>query len=66
MDNGVKGQEILVKIDELTQWAAFEPNDEALWARARRSVGDFLTGLWKDGWKACSRSSTDCSTKAVH
>jgi uncharacterized protein len=36
-------------IDRGTQWVVFEPNDEALWARARRSVGDFLTGLWKDG-----------------
>jgi phage tail sheath protein FI len=36
-------------IDRGTQWVVFEPNDEALWARARRSVSDFLTGLWKDG-----------------
>lgn len=36
-------------IDRGTQWVVFEPNDESLWARARRSVGDFLTGLWKDG-----------------
>ncbi len=36
-------------IDRGTQWVVFEPNDEALWARARRSVADFLTGLWKDG-----------------
>jgi phage tail sheath protein FI len=32
-----------------TQWVVFEPNDETLWARARRSVSEFLTGLWKDG-----------------
>lgn len=36
-------------IDRGTQWVVFEPNDESLWARARRSVSDFLTGLWKDG-----------------
>ena len=27
----------------------FEPNDEPTWARVRRSVSDFLTGLWMDG-----------------
>lgn len=32
-----------------TQWVVFEINDEPLWARVRRSVGDFLTGLWRDG-----------------
>lgn len=32
-----------------TQWVVFEPNDDTLWARARRSVSDFLTGLWMDG-----------------
>jgi phage tail sheath protein FI len=32
-----------------TQWVVFEPNNDALWARARRSVSDFLTGLWMDG-----------------
>jgi phage tail sheath protein FI len=32
-----------------TQWVVFEPNDQSLWARARRSVTDFLTGLWMDG-----------------
>ncbi len=36
-------------IDEATQWVVFEPNDEPLWARVRRSVGDFLTRLWMDG-----------------
>ena len=30
-------------IDEATQWAVFEPNDEPLWARrARRTIEDFL------------------------
>lgn len=36
-------------IEEATQWAVFEPNDEPLWARLRRSVSDFLTRLWMDG-----------------
>ena len=32
-----------------TRWVIFEPNDEALWNRARHSVSNFLTRLWKDG-----------------
>lgn len=36
-------------LDEGTQWAVFEPNDERLWARIRESVSIFLTGVWKDG-----------------
>jgi Bacteriophage tail sheath protein len=36
-------------IDEATQWVVFEPNDEPLWARVRRSVSEFLTRLWMDG-----------------
>jgi phage tail sheath protein FI len=36
-------------IEEATQWVVFEPNDEPLWARVRRSVGSFLTRLWMDG-----------------
>ncbi len=36
-------------IERGTQWVVFEPNDEPLWARVRRSVGDFLTRLWMDG-----------------
>ena len=32
-----------------TQWVVFEPNNEMLWARARRCVSEFLTGLWQDG-----------------
>jgi hypothetical protein len=27
----------------------FEPNDADLWARVRRDVGAFLTGVWRDG-----------------
>ncbi len=32
-----------------TQWVVFEPNDPGLWARIRRDVGAFLTGLWREG-----------------
>jgi phage tail sheath protein FI len=33
-------------IQQGTQWVVFEPNDATTWARVRRSVSDFLTGLW--------------------
>ncbi len=36
-------------IERGTQWVVFEPNDEPLWARVRRSVSAFLTRLWMDG-----------------
>jgi hypothetical protein len=36
-------------LDEGLQWSVFEPNDERLWARIRRSVGIFLTRVWMDG-----------------
>jgi phage tail sheath protein FI len=36
-------------IDRGTQWVVFEPNDERLWARVRRSVTDFLTTVWRNG-----------------
>lgn len=32
-----------------TQWVPFEPNDEQLWARIRRSVTAFLTTEWRRG-----------------
>lgn len=32
-----------------TQWAVFEPNDEDLWARVRRTVGNFLERIWREG-----------------
>lgn len=32
-----------------TQWAVFEPNDHALWARIRRSIGAFLITEWRKG-----------------
>jgi uncharacterized protein len=36
-------------IEHGTQWVVFEPNDSDLWARVRRDVGAFLTGVWRDG-----------------
>jgi phage tail sheath protein FI len=32
-----------------TQWAVFEPNDVALWARLRRTIADFLVNEWRKG-----------------
>lgn len=32
-----------------TQWAVFEPNDEALWSGLRLQVGSFLAGLARQG-----------------
>jgi uncharacterized protein len=32
-----------------TQWVVFQSNDDALWARVRRSVSDFLTTAWMQG-----------------
>jgi len=36
-------------IDRGTQWAAFEPNDEALWTAIRQNVGAFLHQLFRAG-----------------
>lgn len=36
-------------IDKATQWVAFEPNGERLWANLRSSIEDFLQMLWRDG-----------------
>ncbi len=32
-----------------TQWAVFEPNDRALWARIRRTIESFLVVEWRKG-----------------
>ena len=32
-----------------TQWVVFEPNDQALWARVKRTIEAFLLGQWRDG-----------------
>ena len=36
-------------IDEGTQWAVFEPNDEPLWTELRRHIGNFLYTLFQNG-----------------
>jgi phage tail sheath protein FI len=36
-------------IDEATQWAVFEPNDQPLWAQIRQAVTAFLTSQWRIG-----------------
>jgi len=36
-------------IDEGMQFAVFEPNTEALWAKIVRNVSDFLTNVWRSG-----------------
>lgn len=36
-------------IQEGTQFAVFEPNNEGLWATLKRQVSDFLTRVWRDG-----------------
>jgi hypothetical protein len=32
-----------------TQWVVFEPNDQDLWARVRRTVSNFLERIWREG-----------------
>jgi phage tail sheath protein FI len=36
-------------LDQGTQWAVFEPNNPALWARLTQSVEAFLTTVWQAG-----------------
>jgi uncharacterized protein len=36
-------------IEEGTQWAVFEPNTPALWAKISRNVTAFLTTVWRSG-----------------
>jgi phage tail sheath protein FI len=36
-------------LDQGTQWAVFEPNDEKLWGRLIQSVSAFLTTVWREG-----------------
>lgn len=40
-----------------TNWAVFEPNDEVLWVRVKRTIDVFLTGLWRGGALAGSAPS---------
>jgi uncharacterized protein len=36
-------------IQRSTQWVVFEPNNQALWARLKQGVSDWLVGVWRDG-----------------
>lgn len=40
-----------------TNWAVFEPNDEVLWVRVKRTIDVFLTGLWRNGYLAGNSTS---------
>ncbi len=40
-----------------TNWVVFEPNDEQLWVRVKRTIDVFLTGLWRNGSLAGSSAS---------
>jgi phage tail sheath protein FI len=36
-------------IDDATQWAVFEPNNERLWRNIRQTIEDFLLVVWRTG-----------------
>ncbi|HKP27924.1 MAG TPA: phage tail sheath subtilisin-like domain-containing protein [Gemmatimonadales bacterium] len=36
-------------IQEGIRWAVFEPNNQALWKKLKRTLTDFLTVAWRDG-----------------
>jgi uncharacterized protein len=36
-------------LNSAMQWVVFEPNGEALWAKVRTTVEDFLFDEWKPG-----------------
>jgi phage tail sheath protein FI len=36
-------------IDRGLQWLVFEPNNDATWARVRRTIDTFLEQVWRDG-----------------
>ena len=40
---------IEASLDEGTQWAVFEPNNQQLWNRLIQSVSAFLTTIWQQG-----------------
>lgn len=40
-----------------TDWVVFEPNDEMLWVRVKRTIEVFLDGVWRSGALAGSSSS---------
>jgi phage tail sheath protein FI len=36
-------------IEEGIRWAVFEPNNLQLWQKLKRTIGEFLTRVWRDG-----------------
>lgn len=40
---------IELSVQQGTQWAVFQPNDETLWSELRLTIGNFLHDLWKQG-----------------
>ncbi|HYL05009.1 MAG TPA: phage tail sheath subtilisin-like domain-containing protein [Thermoanaerobaculia bacterium] len=36
-------------IEEGIRWAVFEPNNLTLWQQLKRTIGEFLTRVWRDG-----------------
>ena len=36
-------------IEEGIRWAVFKPNDRPLWQSLKRTIGDFLERVWRDG-----------------
>lgn len=36
-------------IEKGISWAVFEPNNLQLWQKLRRTIGEFLTRVWRDG-----------------
>lgn len=40
---------IAATIDRGTQWVVFEPNDQFLWERVKRTITAFLTTVWRNG-----------------
>lgn len=36
-------------IEEGIRWAVFEPNNLALWQKLKRTIGEFLSRVWRDG-----------------
>lgn len=50
-------------IEEGTQWVVFEPNSEALWARVKQSIVNFLLDLWKEGALMGTTAEEACFVK---
>ena len=40
---------IRASLEQSTQWAVFEPNNQALWGQLTRNVTSFLKSLWQSG-----------------